>query len=132
MAHRLAVKVRFSELDPYNHVNHAAYVVYFEAARTEALAAAGLGLDGLQAEGRQIVVTELTVRYRVPAGPGDELVVETVVDEVRGASTVWSQRIVRGDEVVATATLRAGLTDAAGRPRRISAELRSRLERLTQ
>jgi acyl-CoA thioester hydrolase len=128
--HRLALKVRFSELDPYNHVNHSVYVTYFEAARTEALAAVGLALDRLGADGHQIVVSELTVRYRVPAGPGDELVVETVVDEVRGASSIWSQTILRGDEVVATARLRAGFTDATGRPARIPADVRDRLESL--
>lgn len=131
VTHRLPVKVRFSELDPYNHVNHAVYVVYFEAARTEALAEAGLALDQLMAEGHQIVVSEITVRYRLPAGPGDELVVETTVEQVRGASTVWRQQIVRGDELVATASVRAGLTDVAGRPARINPAVRERLERLT-
>lgn len=119
--------MRFSELDPYNHVNHAAYVTYFEAGRTEALTDVDLALDELLAAGHTIVVTELAVRYRVPAGAGDDLVVETTVDEIRGASSVWSQRILRGDEVIATATVRAGFTDADGRPARIPADVRERL-----
>ena len=36
-AHRTTIVPRFGELDPYNHVNHAAYVAYFEAARCVAL-----------------------------------------------------------------------------------------------
>jgi YbgC/YbaW family acyl-CoA thioester hydrolase len=129
--HRTSITVRFGELDPYNHVNHAAYVTYFEVARTEALAEVGLALQDLQAGGYQIVVTDLRVRYRRPAGAGDELTVETVVDEVRGASSVWRQRILCDGEVMATAEVRGGVTDSAGRPARIPQEMRARLEALT-
>ena len=31
--HRSRLRVRFSELDPYAHVNHTVYLVYFEAGR---------------------------------------------------------------------------------------------------
>ena len=34
-AHRTTIRVRFYELDPYNHVNHSVYVSYFESARVE-------------------------------------------------------------------------------------------------
>ena len=34
--HVTAIKVRFTELDPYGHVNHAQYISYFEHGRTEA------------------------------------------------------------------------------------------------
>ena len=36
MAHETTIAVRFSELDPYGHVNHAVYLTYFEQARCEA------------------------------------------------------------------------------------------------
>ena len=44
-------RVRFHELDPYDHVNHAMYVTYFEIGRVDALDAIGLGLDVMKAEG---------------------------------------------------------------------------------
>jgi YbgC/YbaW family acyl-CoA thioester hydrolase len=132
VVHRTTIAVRFGELDPYNHVNHAAYVTYFEVARTEALAEAGLALQDLQADGYQIVVTDLRVRYRRAAGAGDELTVETVIDEIRGASSVWRQRILCSDEVVATAEVRGGVTDTSGRPARIPPEMRTRLETLEE
>jgi cobaltochelatase CobT len=40
------VRVRFYELDPYNHVNHTAYLGYFETARVEALGARAM--DGVK------------------------------------------------------------------------------------
>jgi len=44
MAHRYPIKVRFYELDPYNHLNHASYVQYFEVGRVELLESIGFGL----------------------------------------------------------------------------------------
>lgn len=108
--------MRFGELDPYGHVNHAVYLTYLEVARTELLAAHGLGLDVLLANGVQLVVVEAQVRYRAAAVAGDRLTVETWVDEVRRASSRWRQVIRRGDEVVVDATLRAAATDHHGRP----------------
>ena len=35
-AHVTSLAVRFNELDPYAHVNHAVYATYCEVARTEA------------------------------------------------------------------------------------------------
>ena len=116
MAHLSTIDVRFSEIDPYGHVNHAVYVSYFEVGRTEALAACELPLEKLADFGHQIVVTGIEVRYRRAATSGDRLTIETSIAEVRRASSVWSQRILRGDEVLVTGTVTAGVTDLAGKP----------------
>ena len=118
MRHRHVVKVRFYELDPYNHVNHSAYVQYFEVGRIELLDAIGFGLARLRDAGRQIVVTGITTRFLRSAGPGDELVVETEIGRIRRATAQWEQRILRGDEVIATQTLDAAMTDTSGTPTR--------------
>jgi acyl-CoA thioester hydrolase len=125
--HTTTIAVRFAELDPYGHVNHAVYATYFEVGRSEALASVGLPLSVLADEGYQFVVTELAIRFRRAATAGDRLTVETVVSEVGRASTRWSQRITGGGAVVATAELRAGVTDRAGRPTRPPAALLDRL-----
>jgi acyl-CoA thioester hydrolase len=116
MPHVSTIDVRFAELDPYGHVNHAVYVTYFEVARTEALEACGIPLHLMAERGVQIVVTQLEVRFRRSATAGDRLTVETSMSEIRRASSVWSQRILRGDEVLVTATVTAGITDRAGKP----------------
>ncbi len=79
MPHRTTVKVRFADLDPYDHVNHARYLTYFESARIEALEEIGFGMDTMKADGIQIVLVELTIRYRRAAGLHDELEIVTWV-----------------------------------------------------
>jgi acyl-CoA thioester hydrolase len=118
MVHRATIDVRFSELDPYGHVNHAVYLTYFEVARTEALVHCGLPIDVMAERGFQMVVTGLAVRFRQAAGPGDRLTVETRVGEIRRARATWCQRILRGDEELVTAEITIGVTDVAGRPAR--------------
>lgn len=118
VAHTTTVAVRFAELDPYAHVNHAVYVTYFEVGRAEALDSVGLSLATMAERGFQVVVVELAVRYRRAAGAGDVLEVQTEVVEIGRASTRWSQRILRHGEVLATAEVKAGVTDRDGRPAR--------------
>lgn len=130
--HVTAIKVRFTELDPYGHVNHAQYISYFEHGRTEALESVGLGLHEMSDQGVQVVVMSLTATYKAAAKAGDVLEVHTAVSELRRASTMWSQHITRRDEhgedqLVATLTVRGGITDNEGRPMRPPAWLFDRM-----
>ena len=94
-AHRTTIVPRFGELDPYNHVNHAAYVAYFEAARCVALDDIEMSLADLSEGGLQIVVTHLDVRFREPATARDVLIVETRIAELKRVSSTWKQKIIR-------------------------------------
>ena len=116
MAHYTPIKVRFSELDPYGHVNHAVYVMYFEVARTEALAFCGVPLDRMAEEGFQFVVTEVKLRYKRAAVVSEELTVETKALRQGRVRSTWTQRVLRGDEELVTAEVTAGITDTNGRP----------------
>ena len=118
MVHQFTVRPRFYELDPYNHVNHTAYLQYFEAARVEALASVGYGLDVMKSNGFQIVLVELTARFYNPATLGDDLVIATTVKEVARATSRWSQEISRGEQQIATLDVRAAFTDLNGKPSR--------------
>jgi len=69
-----SVRVRFYELDPYDHVNHTNYFSYFETARIEYLTVMGWGLDILKERGWQFVVVEINARFLAAARYGDEAV----------------------------------------------------------
>ncbi len=123
MPHVTRVKVRFYELDPYNHVNHASYIQYFESARVELLDEAGIGLADLKDRGYFLVVTELATKVLRSAGGGDLLTIETEVTELRRASSRWRQRMWRGDELIATQQISAATTSLEGRPVRFPPEV---------
>ena len=118
MAHSTVVRARFSDLDPYNHVNHARYLSFFEMARVDLLDELGFSMDRLAEMGLRIVLVEANIRYYTPARLGDEVRITTRVREVRRASTRWSQRAEVGSEPVATIEIKAAFVDLHGKPRR--------------
>ncbi len=118
MAHRFEIDVRFYELDPYNHVNHAVYIQYFETARIALLADAGYTLQGMMEDGVMMLVTQIATKFLKPAAGGDHLVVETEVLGYTRVMTNWRQRLLRGDEVLVKQKLSAAVTNLEGRPLR--------------
>lgn len=130
MGHQCDLTVRFNEIDPYGHVNHSVYVTYLEVGRTEALTECGVPLETMAERGYQMVVTHLEVKFRRAATLGDKLVIETEISELRRASGTWTQRILRGNDVLVTAEVTAGITDSNGKPSKPPEWLFPALEKL--
>ena len=128
--HTTGIKVRFYELDPYDHVNHTNYFSYFETARIEYLNEMGWGLDVLKQKGWQFVVVEISARFTAAARYGQELTIHTWVEEAGRVKSTWRQVMLRGDEEVARILVTAAFTDLDGRPRRLPAEFVEHMERL--
>ena len=128
MGHETPIRVRFYELDPYNHVNHATYVQYFEVGRVDFLGKIGYPMDELAEQGLQFMVTEITTKFLRSAGPEDDLVVITEVAELRRASSVWSQQILLGDDVICTQRIKAAITDLDSRPVRVPKHLQEAMK----
>ncbi len=118
MAHRLEIKVRFYEIDPYGHLNHSAFIQYFETGRVELLEEVGLGLSHFREQGYQFVVSGIETDFLKTVHEGDTVIVETEVIELRRASSIWQQRLLRDGEVVARQKVRAAITDDNGKPTR--------------
>ena len=121
------VKVRFYELDPYDHVNHTNYFAYFETARIEYLNEMGWGLDVLKEQGWQLVVVEIVARFTAAARYGQELTIHTWVEDAGRVKSTWRQTMLRGGEEVARVLVTAAFTDLEGRPRRLPAEFTEHL-----
>ncbi len=122
-AHRHDIKVRFYELDPYGHLNHSAYIQFFETGRVELLEQVGLDLVSFAARGYRFVVNRINTSFEQPVYAGETVTVETEVVEIRRASSIWHQRLVRDGEVLARQEVRAAITDNNGRPVRVPDDL---------
>ena len=119
MEHRFDTRVRWADLDPYWHVNHATYLSYCEAARIRLLDDIGWSMQALEARDLRIVVVEVTARWLRPALVDMDLVVVTRVGEMGRVRSTWHQQIVAGDAVLFEVDVQAVFTDATGKPRRI-------------
>ncbi len=109
-------------------VHHASSLRFLERGRTDFLRAGGVDQSTLHAGGEGLIfaVRRMTIDYLLPARMDDVLIVETRTAEVRGASLVIAQRIVRGADTIVTADVRVAAI-ADGRPTRIPDELRAAL-----
>ncbi|WP_049923029.1 acyl-CoA thioesterase [Halopiger djelfimassiliensis] len=93
------VPVRYRDLDPLNHVNHAVYASYLEAARTEYLAAV---LDMDEAD-LPFVIANLEIDYERPIVKGDEPTVALRVTDLGESSCTMTYEIRVDGTVAATA-----------------------------
>ena len=83
MIHETPISVRFYELDPYRHLNHSVYIQYFEVGRIDLFRALGWTLSGLADMGTQVFATAIETSFVAPAVEGDDLVVESWVEELK-------------------------------------------------
>lgn len=128
--HRTTIHVRWSELDPYHHVNHATYLSYFEHARIGVLDAIGWDMETLEKAGYRVVVVRIDIGFRQAARAGDTVEVTSAVTSVGASASTWRQVLARGDTTLVEATVEAACTDLEGRPVRMPAELRHALAAL--
>lgn len=99
------LEVRSYELDSFGHANHAVFLNWFETARFGALAQAGTPVDEMMAEGLAVVVVRVEIDYRNEALLGDRFTVHTRLEGMRNSSMTLRQRALRGEEVLAEATV---------------------------
>jgi acyl-CoA thioester hydrolase len=115
------VRVYYEDTDASGVVYHAAYLRFFERARTEWLRALGQGQEQLrQSAGLAFTVANMEIDFLKPARLDDELQVGVAIDQVRGASVLFQQTLLRraDDTLVARAKVRVACVDAASfRPR---------------
>ena len=116
--HHFALRVYFEDTDVAGIVYYANYLKFMERARSDMLRCAGIDQRGALEAGTGVyVVAEANIKYRAPARLDDDLVVLSTVRAVRAASCLIHQRVMRGHESLAEATITAAfLRD--GRPSR--------------
>ena len=93
------VPVRFRDLDPMNHVNHAVYASYLEAGRTAYLH----DVAGLEPEEISFVIVDLQISYERPITQGDEPTVALSVSRLGDSSCTMDYEIRVDGAVAATA-----------------------------
>ena len=128
--HRFALTVYFEDTDTAGIVYYANYLKYMERARSDMLRAAGIDQRAAMEAGTGVyAVAEVNIRYLCPARLGDDLVVVSSVEQVRAASVVIHQQVMRGAEPLADARVTAAFLSPDDRPKR---QPRAWVERFNQ
>ena len=117
--HHFALTVYFEDTDTAGIVYYANYLKYMERARSDMIRAAGVDQHAAIEAGIGVyAVADVHIRYVRPAKLGDDLVVVSTVEQVRAASVLIHQRVMRGSEQLTDARVTAAFLDPADRPKR--------------
>jgi acyl-CoA thioester hydrolase len=127
--HHMQVRVYYEDTDFSGIVYHANYLRFMERGRTNYLRLLGADQRALFAEaeseapGFAFVVRSMQIEFLKPARMDDLLDVVTRPVEVKGASILLAQEVLRGDDVLIEAKVRVAFI-SAGRARPIPKPLR--------
>lgn len=102
----IPIRVYIEDTDAGKVVFYANYLNFMERARTEWLRHHGVELDVWQEQhSRMFVVRSVTIDYQSPARFNDQLSASFELTELKRASLRCHQAIMRGEEVLSTASV---------------------------
>jgi acyl-CoA thioester hydrolase len=120
--------IRFADLDPQGHVNHAKFATYMETSRAAIIRDPD---HSLQVEGATSVMARLEINYmREMQWPGT-VDIGTAVAEIGRSSFVFAHALFQNDQCAGTGRVTMVLIDReTRRSRPLPPELIERLKRL--
>lgn len=127
--HRLTQRVYYEDTDFSGVVYHARYLHFLERGRTDFLRCLGVEQAEMAVDGEKaaFVVRHMDIDFIASARMDDILTILTRTDTVAGARMVLRQTILKGETRLMEAVVTIALINAAGRPRRLPAELQHKM-----
>lgn len=124
------IRVRYAETDAMGIAHHSAYIIWFEAGRSDWMRQfLGMSYADFEAMGYGLPVTRLEARFIAPCRYDELVIVQSWVASVRSRQLTFGYRVVSQEGK----TLATGLTehlcvDRQGRVRSIPEEIRKQLK----
>ena len=94
------IRVRFAETDAQGIAHHSNYIVWFEVARVAYLAQFREGYRSIQADGVEVLVTDMAVRFVAPARFDDVLTVGVRCTGLKGARFRFEYAVERDGTLI--------------------------------
>ena len=123
--HVLPVRIYYEDTDFTGVVYHANYLRYFERGRSDFFRLVGISHSDFLAlsEPMAFSIIRIELDFKRAARIDDALLVRTTYDSITGARLNVSQRIFRGEELIAQAAVQAICIDLKGRARKPPREM---------
>ena len=120
-SHAITITPRYAETDQGRVIHHSVYPVWFEMGRTELLRANGVAYKDLEEAGIFFVVTELHIKYHMPARYDENLQLETSCSGVDAGKIEHAYRLIRCSDgaILAEGSSILACVNAEGNVRRI-------------
>jgi len=129
--HALIQRVYYEDTDFSGVVYHACYLQFLERGRTDFLRCLGVQQSRMSSaedgEGLVFVVHRMEIDFKSSARMDDVLTILTRTQKAAGAKLSLSQEIRRDGKLLIAAMVTVAIINAAGRPRRLPADLAQKL-----
>lgn len=100
MIYESKLVARYAETDQMGIIHHAVYPVWYEAARGEMMAAAGMTYRSIEEAGYMIPLHDLSCKYIKPAHYEDNIRIETKVIQATPVKLVFQYKVyVEGEDM---------------------------------
>ncbi len=128
MSHRFAIRVYYEDTDMGGIVYHANYLKFIERARSDWVREIGIDQNAMRdRDGVVFAVRRIEAEYLAAAKFDDRLEVETVQTAISGARLIMAQRVLRGAELLFSASVTVVCLQVTGQPTRLPADIRRKL-----
>ena len=116
-------EVFYEDTDMGGRVYHANYLKYIERARSKFIEYLNIDQRALLLEEKKFfVVKNIIADYLLPAHFGDKLVICTTLIELKRASMILKQEILRDNKKIFDCNVRVALLNCSGKPEKFSIE----------
>ncbi len=123
-------EVFYEDTDMGGRVYHANYLKFIERARSKFIETLNIDQRAMLLEEKKIfVVKNLVADYLMPSYFGDKLVIFTTLIEVKRASMILRQEILKDRKKIFDCDVRLALLNSSGKPEKFSVDLVSNIEK---
>lgn len=99
---RTPIEVRYQETDQMGVVYHANYFIWFEIGRTKFIEYLGFTYTEMEKDGIVSPVIDAQIQYKRPIHYGDNVIIETWLENYDGIRTKYGYRVIGNDKTAAT------------------------------
>lgn len=125
----MEIKIYYKDTDCGGVVYYGKYLEFFEVARTEWMADRGIDIKYLKDNGIQFIVKTADISYHSPAKYGETINVETLVNEISGASLNFKYEVTEKitKRLIATGFTKMVCINDSLKPRRLPVTIKDKL-----
>ncbi|KAE9536576.1 tol-pal system-associated acyl-CoA thioesterase [Ursidibacter arcticus] len=105
------IRIYYENTDAGGVVYHAQYLNFFERARTEFLRSLSFSQENLLRDKIAFVVKKIEIDYKVPARLDDLLNVETTIIDIKKASILFQQKLLKDNLCLSEARVLVACVD---------------------
>tara|TARA_B100001250_G_C19242955_1_gene547335 strand:- start:26 stop:430 length:405 start_codon:yes stop_codon:yes gene_type:complete len=122
-------EVYYEDTDMGGRVYYANYLKFVERARSKLLEKIGVDQRNLlEKKGAYFVVKKISAEYFLPSYFGDKLLIKTQMKEIKKATLILKQEVVRKNKTLFDCEVKIALLDSYGKVTKLPSQITTKMQ----